>query len=88
MLGVGVSGSGFTSCPVFSWQSHRFSYDEPMLVESVTQSLCDLALKFGEGDDDSMVCPFSFLVALLLFPFLLLLLLLLLLPFILLLLLL
>ncbi|CAI7934168.1 unnamed protein product [Closterium sp. NIES-54] len=36
-------------------QSHRFSYNEPMLVESCTQALCDLSLKFGEGGDDSMV---------------------------------
>lgn len=36
-------------------QNHRFSYNEAMPVESLTQSLCDLALKFGEGDEDSMV---------------------------------
>lgn len=35
---------------LFVAQSHRFSYNEPMLVESVTQSLCDLALRFGEGE--------------------------------------
>lgn len=33
-------------------QSHRFSYNEPMPLESCTQSLCDLALQFGEDDDD------------------------------------
>jgi len=33
-------------------QQHRFSYNEPMPVESVTQSLCDLALRFGEDDDE------------------------------------
>lgn len=33
-------------------QSHRFSYNEPMPVESCTQSLCDLALQFGEDDDE------------------------------------
>merc|ERR1711934_1779 len=34
-------------------QNHRFTYNEPMLVESVTQSLCDVALRFTEeGDDD------------------------------------
>jgi 20S proteasome subunit alpha 5 len=33
-------------------QQHRFSFNEPMPVESVTQSLCDLALAFGEDDDD------------------------------------
>ncbi|CAN1863873.1 Proteasome subunit alpha type-5 [Linum perenne] len=34
--------------------SHRFSYGEPMTVESTTQALCDLALRFGEGDEESM----------------------------------
>ena len=36
-------------------QNHRFSYGEPMTVESTTQALCDLALRFGEGDEESMV---------------------------------
>eukprot|EP00850_Spirogloea_muscicola_P023478 SM000360S13672 [mRNA] locus=s360:80872:82799:+ [translate_table: standard] len=40
-------------------QNHRFTYNEPMSVESCTQSLCDLALRFGEGDDDSMSRPFG-----------------------------
>lgn len=39
-------------------QNHRFSYNEPMSVESTTQALCDLALRFGEGDEESMV-PFG-----------------------------
>jgi 20S proteasome subunit alpha 5 len=30
-------------------QNHRFIYNEPMNVESVSQSICDLALRFGEG---------------------------------------
>ena len=29
-------------------QAHRFTYDEPISVESVTQAVCDLSLKFGE----------------------------------------
>jgi len=33
-------------------QSHRFSYNEPMPLESCTQSLCDLALRFGEDTED------------------------------------
>lgn len=33
-------------------QQHRFSYNEPMPVESCTQSLCGLALQFGEDDED------------------------------------
>ncbi|KAF8407466.1 hypothetical protein HHK36_006599 [Tetracentron sinense] len=39
-------------------QNHRFSYGEPMTVESTTQALCDLALRFGEGDEESMVNNF------------------------------
>lgn len=36
----------------FGLQQHRFSYNEPMPVESCTQSLCGLALQFGEDDED------------------------------------
>lgn len=38
-------------------QSHRFTYDEPIRVESVAQSVCDLALRFGESveDDEAMM---------------------------------
>ncbi|KAL0144274.1 proteasome component PUP2 [Mucor lusitanicus] len=32
-------------------QNHRFTYDEKLKVESATQSVCDLALRFGEGAD-------------------------------------
>ncbi|BFZ53774.1 proteasome component pup2 [Savitreella phatthalungensis] len=32
-------------------QNHRFTYDEPIRVESCTQGVCDLALRFGEGGD-------------------------------------
>lgn len=31
--------------------NHRFTYDEPLRVESLTQSVCDLALSFGEGGE-------------------------------------
>lgn len=41
-------------------QNHRFSYGEPMTVESTTQALCDLALRFGEGDEESMVMTTKF----------------------------
>ena len=34
-------------------QSHRFTYDEPLRVESLTQALCDLAISFGEGSESS-----------------------------------
>ncbi|RKO99501.1 hypothetical protein CXG81DRAFT_20413 [Caulochytrium protostelioides] len=30
-------------------QHHTFVYDEPIKVESLTQEVCDLALRFGEG---------------------------------------
>ena len=46
-------------------QHHRFNYEEPMSVESCTQSICDLALKFGENDDDESVMSRPFGVALL-----------------------
>jgi hypothetical protein len=36
-------------------QNYRFTYDEPISVESLTHAVCDLALRFGEdrGDDDN-----------------------------------
>nr|GFB10271.1 proteasome subunit alpha type-5-like [Tanacetum cinerariifolium] len=40
-------------------QNYRFSYGEPMLVESTTQALYDLALRFGEGEEESMSRPFG-----------------------------
>jgi 20S proteasome subunit alpha 5 len=40
-------------------QNHSFSYGEPMSTESTTQTLCDLTLRFGEGDEDSMSRPFG-----------------------------
>jgi len=45
-------------------QNHRFTYDTPMTVEATTQSICDLALGFGEGGEKSMSRPYG--VALLL----------------------
>jgi len=33
-------------------QNHRFTYNEAMSVESTTQSLCDVALRFSEEADD------------------------------------
>ena len=32
-------------------QNHSFIYNEPLRVESCTQAICDLALRFGEGAD-------------------------------------
>jgi len=42
-------------------QNHRFTYDEEMSVESVTQSICDLALRFGEDrkSEKAMSRPFG-----------------------------
>ncbi|KAJ1446260.1 proteasome subunit alpha [Pelagophyceae sp. CCMP2097] len=33
-------------------QNHRFTYNEPMQTEALTQAVCDLALSFGEDGDD------------------------------------
>ncbi|KAJ3675533.1 hypothetical protein LUZ60_004575 [Juncus effusus] len=40
-------------------QNHRFSYGFPMTIESTTQAICDLALRFGEGEEESMSRPFG-----------------------------
>lgn len=46
--------------------NHKFIFDESIKVESVTQSVCDLALRFGEGDDgEASVMSRPFGVALL-----------------------
>eukprot|EP00039_Didymoeca_costata_P031361 m.34349 g.34349 ORF g.34349 m.34349 type:complete len:249 (+) comp8712_c0_seq2:112-858(+) len=47
-------------------QNYWFTYNEPMPMESVTQSVCNLAMQFGETDgDESLSRPFgvSLLVA-------------------------
>ncbi len=43
-------------------QSHAFNYNEPLRVESCTQAICDLALRFGEsadGEESVMSRPFG-----------------------------
>lgn len=43
-------------------QNHSFHYNEPLRVESCTQAICDLALRFGEGadgEDSIMSRPFG-----------------------------
>ncbi|KAA8497309.1 Proteasome subunit alpha type-5-B [Porphyridium purpureum] len=42
-------------------QSHRFTYDEPMQIDSCAQAICDLALQFGEDgkEEDAMSRPFG-----------------------------
>jgi len=47
-------------------QNYNFTYDEPMSVESVTQAICDLALRFGEDRDEEEAMSRPFGVALLL----------------------
>uniref|UniRef100_A0A6B2LFQ5 Proteasome subunit alpha type n=1 Tax=Arcella intermedia TaxID=1963864 RepID=A0A6B2LFQ5_9EUKA len=48
-------------------QNYHFTYDEPITVESSTQGICDLALRFGEDrdDEDAMSRPYgvAFLMA-------------------------
>ncbi|KIM32534.1 hypothetical protein M408DRAFT_327068 [Serendipita vermifera MAFF 305830] len=47
-------------------QNHAFTYDEAIGVESVTQAVCDLALRFGESmDNESAMMSRPFGVALL-----------------------
>jgi 20S proteasome subunit alpha 5 len=43
-------------------QSHQFTYNEKIKVESATQAVCDLALRFGEsaeGEESVMSRPFG-----------------------------
>jgi len=40
-------------------QNHRFTFDEPITVKSLTRSVSDLALNFGEGDPNSRKKPTS-----------------------------
>ena len=40
-------------------QSHWFMYNEPMSVESVTQSVSNLAMAFGKDSDDEKAMVMS-----------------------------
>ena len=43
-------------------QNHSFHYNEPLRIESCTQAICDLALRFGEGaegEESIMSRPFG-----------------------------
>jgi len=40
-------------------QNHRFTFNEPLGVKSLTRSISDLALNFGEGDPNSKKKPMS-----------------------------
>ncbi|OBT57346.1 20S proteasome subunit alpha 5 [Pseudogymnoascus sp. 24MN13] len=51
-------------------QNHAFNYNEPLRVESCTQAICDLALRFGEGaDGEESIMSRPFGVALLIAGF-------------------
>jgi 20S proteasome subunit alpha 5 len=51
-------------------QNHAFHYNEPLRVESCTQAICDLALRFGEGaDGEDAIMSRPFGVALLIAGF-------------------
>ena len=63
MAGLAADGRTMVDHMRVEAQNHRFSYDEPISVRSVTQSVCDLALAFGEGrrkkGDGQMSRPFG-----------------------------
>mmetsp|Transcript_3226 Transcript_3226/g.5692 ORF Transcript_3226/g.5692 Transcript_3226/m.5692 type:complete len:243 (-) Transcript_3226:68-796(-) len=40
-------------------QNYRFSYNEPMAVESCVQAICDKCISFGEDEDNAMARPFG-----------------------------
>jgi 20S proteasome subunit alpha 5 len=42
-------------------QNHAFTYDEEIKVSSVTQAVCDLALRFGESTEDDEAMMVSWL---------------------------
>ena len=46
-------------------QNHWFTYDEKMQVESVAQAVSNLAIQFGDSDDDGGVMSRPFGVAML-----------------------
>jgi 20S proteasome subunit alpha 5 len=53
MSGLTADGRTLVDHARVEAQNHRFTYDEPISVESLTQSICDLALRFGEDREDS-----------------------------------
>lgn len=40
-------------------QNHKFNYAEPMSIESITESVSDLAINFGEGYEGSKRKPMA-----------------------------
>lgn len=45
------------ACEYSGTQNHTFTYDEPIKVESVTEAVGDLAMRFGEStaDEDALM---------------------------------
>jgi len=69
---VGVAMSGLTADARtlvdharVEGQNHWFTYDEPITVEALTDSVCELALRFGEDRKNSKAMSRPFGVALL-----------------------
>ncbi|EAX97349.1 Family T1, proteasome alpha subunit, threonine peptidase [Trichomonas vaginalis G3] len=63
MAGLAADGRTMVEHMRVEAQNHRFSFDEPIGIKAVTQSVCDLALAFGEGrrkkGDGQMSRPFG-----------------------------
>ena len=66
MSGLQADARGMIEHARVECQNHRFHYGEALGVESCTQAICDLALRFGEGaDGEESVMSRPFGVALL-----------------------
>ena len=64
LINLGLIGDGRTLVDHarVEAQNHRFTYNEPIGVEALTQSMCDLALGFGESrkkEEKKMSRPFG-----------------------------
>ena len=62
MAGLAADGRTMVDHMRVAAQSHRFSFGEPVGVRAVTESVCDLALSFGEGSrkrEGQMSRPFG-----------------------------
>lgn len=62
MAGLAADGRTMVDHMRVTAQNHRFSFGEPIGVRAVTESVCDLALSFGEGRrkrDGQMSRPFG-----------------------------
>jgi 20S proteasome subunit alpha 5 len=62
MAGLAADGRTMVDHMRVTAQSHRFSFGEPIGIRAVTESVCDLALSFGEGSrkrEGKMSRPFG-----------------------------